>query len=126
MGMEHVIRFPGGSPADLGQVIALLAERNFPIQLRMVDGELTMPGEIPPDGWKEARLGTPSGMVTLVRRGPVLHVVTWGNAGGPMQRAWNGVAWAVAKAGGGQILRPEGLQDPDEFKASVTIPDVLR
>jgi hypothetical protein len=92
----------------------------------MVDGELTMPDEVPPDGWKEVRLGTPSGMVTLVRRGPELHLVTWGNADDPMQRAWNAVAWAVAKAGGGQILRPEGLQNPDEFKAAVPMPQLLR
>jgi hypothetical protein len=65
-------------------------------------------------------------MVTPVRHGRELHVVTWGNADVPMQRAWNAVAWAVAKAGGGQILRPEGLQSPDEFRASVPMPDVLR
>ena len=126
MGMEHVVRFPGEASPDLRRVLALLAEHNFPVQVRMVDGELTMPDEVPPDGWKEVRLGTPAGMVTLVRHGREVHVVTWGNADERMQRAWNAMAWAVAKAGSGQILRPEGLQNPDEFRASVPMPDVLR
>jgi hypothetical protein len=94
--------------------------------MRMADGELTMPDEVPPVGWKEVRLGTPFGMVTLVRRGRELLVVTWGNANDPMQRAWNAVAWAVAKAGDGQVLRSEGPQSPDDFRASVAVPDSLR
>jgi hypothetical protein len=61
-------------------VMGLLAEHNFPVQMRMVDGELTMPDEVLPGGWKEVRLGTPLGMVTLVRRGQEPLVVTWGNA----------------------------------------------
>lgn len=126
MGMEHVVRFLDKGPPDLRRVIALLAEHSFPVQVRMADGELTMPDEVPPDEWKEIRLGTPSGMVTLVRRGRDVLVVAWGNATDPMQRAWNAVAWAVAKAGGGQILRLEGLQSSDEFGASVPMPDVLR
>jgi len=65
-------------------------------------------------------------MLTLVRRGRELLVVTWGNTDEPMQRAWNALVWAVAKAGGGQIFRPEGLQNPDEFRASVPMLDVLR
>jgi len=126
VGMEHVVRLPGEASLDLHRMMALLAEYTYPVQMRMVDGELTMPDEVPPEGWKEVRLGTPSGMLTLVRRGPELLVVTWGNANDPMQRAWNAVAWAVAKAGGGQILRPEGLQNPEEFRASMPMPDVLR
>ena len=126
MGMEHVVRFPGEASLDLRRVMGLLAAHNFPVQVRMVDGELSMPDEAPPAGWKEIRLGTPSGMVTLVRRGQEVHVVTWGNADDPMLRAWNAVAWAVAEAGSGQILRPDGLQNPDEFRGSVPMPDVLR
>jgi hypothetical protein len=91
----------------------------------MVDGELTIPDDEPPAGWKEIRLGTPSGMVTLVRRGRELHVVTWGNAGDPIQRAWNAVAWAVANAAGGEILRPEGPMSPADFRASVPFPETL-
>jgi hypothetical protein len=124
--MEHVVRFPGEGSPDLRLAMALLAEHGFPVQMRMVDGELTMPDEVPPVKWNEVRLGIPSGMVTLLRRGQELHVVTWGNADEAMQRAWNAVAWAVAKAGDGQILRGEGPQGPDAFRVSVPLPDILQ
>ncbi|HSC70418.1 MAG TPA: hypothetical protein VLH58_03645 [Candidatus Methylomirabilis sp.] len=126
MGMEHVVHFLNEGAPDLRRVMELLAEHGFPVQMRMADGELTMPNEVPPEGWKDVRLGTPSGMVTLARRDRELLVVTWGNADDPMQRAWNAVAWAVAKGGSGQILRPGGLQDPDEFRRSALMPDALR
>lgn len=126
MGMEHLVRFPIEGTPDLRWVMALLAEHGFLVQVRMVDGELTIPDEVLPIGWKEVRLGTPSGMVTLVRRDQDLLVVTWGNADDPMLRAWNAVAWAVAKAGGGLIMRPEGPQGPDAFRVSVPLPDDLQ
>lgn len=125
VGMEHVVRFPGEASPDLRRALALLTEHNFPVQVRMVDGELTMPDEAPPAGWREVRLGTPSGMVTLVRRGQELHVVTWGNADDPMQRAWNAVAWAVATAGEGQVLRLEGSMSPETFRRAVPFPETL-
>jgi len=126
MGLEHTVRFRGEGSPDMRRVIALLGERNFPVQVRMVDGELTMPDEVPPEGWKEVRLATSSGMVTLMHQGREVRVVTWGNADDPMQRAWNAVAWAVAKAGDGQVIRSEGPQSPDDFRASVAVPDTLR
>ena len=125
MGMEHVIRFPSGAPPDLRRVMALLAQHNFPVQVRMVDGELSLPDEAPPESWKEVRLGTPAGMVTLARRGGEVAVVTWGNADEAMQRAWNAVAWAVAAAGQGEIVRPGGPQRPGDFRASVPFPEAL-
>ena len=125
MGMEHVVRFPGEESPNLRRVMALLAEHNFPVQVRMVDGELTMPDEVFPDGWKEVRVGTPSGMVTLVRRGREVHIVTWGNADDPMQRAWNAVAWAVARVGGGGVIRPEGPMSPGDFRTSAPFPEAL-
>lgn len=125
MGMEHTVRFPGAATPDLHRVIALLAKHGFTVQVWMVDAELTLPDESPPEGWKEVRLGTPYGMVTLVRRGDELRVVTWGNADDAMQRAWNAVAWAAAKAGEGEIVRPGGPQSPDDFRASAALPEAL-
>lgn len=126
MGMEHTIRFPGGTAPALGQVLAVLAEHNFPAQMRMVDGELALPDEAPPEEWKEVRLGTPAGMVTLARRGQEIAVVTWGNADEAMQRAWNAVAWAVATAGEGEIILSGGPKGPDDFRKSVAMPDLLK
>jgi hypothetical protein len=126
MGMEHIVQFPGRKIPELSQVMRVLADHKFAAQVRMVDRELTMPDEALPERWGEVRLGTPSGMVTVVRRGDAFHIVTWGNADEAMQRAWNAVAWAAAKAGDGQILRPEGAQAPDEFRNSAAFPDALR
>lgn len=126
MGMEHVVRFSDENSLDIRRVMVLLAQHNFPVQVRMVDGELTLPDEAPPERWKEVRLGTSSGMVSLVRRGGEIAVVTWGNADEAMQRAWNAVAWAVAKAGTGEIILPGGPKGPDDFRKSVALPNVLR
>ncbi len=126
MGLEHIVRFSGGKLPELTRVMTLLNERGFPVQLRMVDGELTLPTEGPPERWTDVRLGTPTGMVTLMRRGQDLAVVTWGNADEAMQRGWNAVAWAVAKAGAGEILGPGGPQSPDEFYVAVGLADLLK
>ncbi len=126
MGMEHIVQFPGGKMPELSQVMRVLADHNFAAQVLLVDGELTMPDEALPERWGEVRLGSPSGMVTVVRRGDAFHIVTWGNADEVMQRAWNAVAWAAAKAGDGQILRTEGAQAPDEFRNSAAFPDAPR
>ena len=126
MGMEYILRFSGGKLPQLTRVMTLLAERGFPVQVRMVDGELILPTEMVPERWTEVRLGTPTGMVTLARRGEDLAVVTWGNADEAMQRAWNAVTWAVAKAGAGEIVRPEGPQSPDEFCVSVGLLNLLK
>ena len=39
------------------------------MQMRMIDGELALPDETPPDGWRELRVAAPEGMVTI-RRAP--------------------------------------------------------
>jgi hypothetical protein len=126
MGMEYTIQFSRMGVPTLPQILAVLAEQNFPVQVRMVDGELSLPHEVPPDGWEDVRLGTPSGMVTLVRRGKELAVVTWGNADEALRRAWNAVAWATAKAGEGRITGPGGQQSVEEFRGAVPMPEVLR
>ena len=124
--MEHVIRFPGGSPPPVGPVLAHLAECHFPVQVRMIDGELTGPGERVPDRWQEVRLGTPGGMVTIIRRDDGVAVVTWGNADEAMQSAWNAVAWAFAATGGGQILGLAGPVSPEGFRVSASLPPEMR
>lgn len=123
MGMEHVVRFPDGRLPDLTRIMTTLAEHRFPVQLRMVDGELTLPDETIPDGWRDVRLGTPAGMVTLARRGEALAVVIWGNADTSMQGAWNAVAWAAAAAGRGEIVGAGGVRGPEEFRSSAIMPE---
>ncbi len=126
MGMEYSVRFSGQGVPPFHRILAVLAEHNFSVQVRMVDGELTLPGEVPPESWGDVRLGTDAGMVTLVRRGQELTVLAWGNAGKALQSAWNAVAWAAAEAGQGKILRANGLQGASEFRASVLMPEIMR
>ena len=46
----------------------------------MIDGELAFPDETPADAWRELRVGTPQGMVTVRRDRDQVVLVTWGNA----------------------------------------------
>lgn len=126
MGMDQTVTFAGKSPPSWPAVRDLLAARGFPAQTRMIDGELAFPDEEPPESWRELRVGTPQGMVTL-RRGPD-HVVfvTWGNADDALRQAWNALAWAYAEAGGGRVQTPQGPADAAAFREGAELPAALR
>jgi hypothetical protein len=125
MGMDQAVTFPSGIPS-WSTVQELLAGRGYPVQMRMIDGELAFPDEAPPETWRELRVGTAQGMVTVRREGQRLVFVTWGNADADMRQAWNALTWAYAKAGAGQIHTGEGVTSADEFHGRAEIPDVLR
>jgi hypothetical protein len=98
MGMEHTVRPASGVTWDM--LRDFLAGRGYPLQLRMIDGELAYPDEDPAPGWRELRVAAPQGMVTLRRDSDTLTVVTWGNADAELRQLWNAVAWACAALGG--------------------------
>src|SRR5947209_2189686 len=125
MGMDQAVTFADAIPS-LNTVQELLAGRGYPVQIRMIDGELAFPDEAPPATWRELRVGTAQGMVTLRRDGQRLVFVTWGNADADMRKAWNGLTWAYAKAGAGQIHTGAAVTSADEFQARADMPDVLR
>src|SRR5256885_17085163 len=111
MGMEQTIR-----PADAVTWEGLrdfLAQHGYPLQLRMIDGELAFPDEVPPATWRELRVGTPQGMVTLRRGEGAVTLVTWGNADAALLQAWNALAWAGAAGGGGPVETGRGWGQPD-------------
>jgi hypothetical protein len=125
MGMEQAVTFTGEPPA-WEAVRGLLAGRGFPVQARMIDNELAFPDEAPPAGWRELRVGTPQGMVTL-RRGPRRVVcVTWGNADAALRQAWNALAWAWAEAGGGRVETADGPLAAADYRARADLPPPLR
>jgi hypothetical protein len=126
MGLSQTVAFSPGTVPSWESVHGLLAARGFPPQVRMIDGELAFPDEAPPAGWRELRVGTPQGMVTLRRAGDAVEVVTWGNADRAMLQAWNAVAWALAEAGGGIVQTAEGPKAAEPFRASADFPEVLR
>ncbi|MSQ96375.1 MAG: hypothetical protein EXR98_17730 [Gemmataceae bacterium] len=116
--MDQKVTFaPPRAPA-WPEVVALLASRKFPVQIRMIDGELAFPDETPPHDWRELRIGTPPGMITLRREPDGITLVIWGNAEADMRQAWNAVTWAIAQAVGGVI----GTLTLEEFTKTAELP----
>jgi len=126
MGMEQAVAFSGGAVPAWAAVRGLLAECGFPVQVRMIDGKLSFPDEEPPEAWRELRLGTPQGMVTVRREPERVVAVTWGNADAALVQAWNAVAWAFAETGGGRVLAASGPVAADEFRRTADLPAALR
>jgi hypothetical protein len=126
MGMDQTVTFAGGSVPAWPAVRELLHRHGFPVQVRMIDGELAFPDEAPPDSWQELRLGTPQGMVTVRRQPQQVVLVTWGNADASLRQAWNALTWAFAEAGAGQIESPQGPLTPTAFQGTADLPVALR
>jgi hypothetical protein len=106
MGMDQTVSFAQASRPAWGVVRDLLVARGLSVQVCMIDGQLAFPDELPPEGWRELRLGTPAGMVTVRRESGRLVCVIWGNADDSLVRAWNAVTWAFAQASGGLVQLP--------------------
>jgi hypothetical protein len=126
MGMDQTVTFGGKSLPPWPAVRDLLRQRGYPLQMRMIDGQLAFPDEEPSDVWSELRLSTPQGMVTLRRSGNQITFVTWGNADAAMRQAWNALAWAYAEVGEGQVLTAQGPQDAAAFRKTAELPEGMR
>lgn len=125
MGMDQRVTFSGPVPAWL-TVATFLTERGYPVQMRMIDGELAFPDEVPPDSWREIRVASTQGMVTLRRQEAAITLVTWGNADGGMRQLWNALAWALAAVGRGSVMTEAGPVAPEAFAKSAELPPGLR
>src|SRR5205814_1612460 len=62
MGMSQTVTFSQGKPPAWPAVRDLLAGRGYPVQMRMIDGELAFPDEEPPETWRELRVASSQGM----------------------------------------------------------------
>src|SRR5439155_11956977 len=81
MGMEQTVTFSVGRPVPWPSVRDLLVSHGFPVEVRMIDGELAFPNEEPPENWRELRLATSEGLVVTARREQDRVVLAgWGNA----------------------------------------------
>lgn len=94
---------------------ARLSARGIAVQLRMIDGELAFPDEIPPENWKELRVSLPAGMITLRREPDGIRAITWGNATPELLKGWNAAAWALALEGEGKIVSDQREESAEEF-----------
>ncbi len=126
MGMDQTVSFVGKTIPAYPAVRDLLAERGFPLQMGMIDGQLAFPDELPDENWRELRLRTPQGMVTVRREAERLVFVIWGNADAGLLQAWNALVWAFAEAGGGRIETSEGAVDALTYSKGVQLPAQLR
>jgi hypothetical protein len=126
MGLEQTVTFGGKPSPAWADVVGLLARHGFAVQLRMIDGELAFPDETPPEAWRELRLGTPAGMVTVRRQKGQVVLVVWGNADAGLLQDRNVLAWAFAEAAGGQILTAAGPLAADVFLHQEGLAPILR
>jgi hypothetical protein len=122
MGLEQTVTVPAGAALSWASITDRLSAHGFAAPLRMIDGLPAFPDEQPPDDWRELRVGTPAGMVTLRRAPAGVGVVVWGNAGPELEAAANALLWAVAAVGGGLVETPTGPQDADTYARTAALP----
>jgi hypothetical protein len=115
MGLERNVRFPGDSTPTWEAIQSALSRVGESVALRMIDGLPAFPDETPDSGWKELRVATSAGMVTIRRRPGILSCVVWGNADPALDVAWTKVVWACAAAGNGEVDTPAGSCSADQF-----------
>jgi hypothetical protein len=93
MGLEIVV--PRPSPCPLAPLLERLTASGFPTSIAMVDNQLWSPRATPPGQWRDVRLRTPAGIVTLLHRPEGVAVVIFGNADAVLQEAQRRVAEAL-------------------------------
>ncbi len=96
MGLEE--RIPCTEPPPLERVLSQLAADGYASVIAMVDGALVMPKAPPPERWRDVRLRTPDGTVSLVRQDAGVSVVVFGNADDRMRAAQARVLTAIRSA----------------------------
>jgi hypothetical protein len=122
MGVEQTVTLPAEAALPWTTVGSRLAGQGFPVQLRMIDGLPALPDEAPTADWRELRVGTAAGMVTLRRTPTGVGVVVWGNADPALLAAANSLLWAVAEVAGGRVETPAGPVTAAEFARAVPLP----
>ena len=90
MGLEVVV--PRVASVELAALLDQLSAAGLPSALAMVDNVLQGPGAIPPAVWRDARLRTPAGIVTLRRVPSGVAVVVFGNADDALRAAQRTIA----------------------------------
>jgi hypothetical protein len=90
MGLEVVV--PRIASLGLATLLDRLATAGLPSSLAMVDNVLQGPGATPPAAWRDVRLRTPAGVVTLRRVPSGVAVVVFGNADDALRGAQRTIA----------------------------------
>jgi hypothetical protein len=106
MGMDKKISFPPERRPTWPRLVEHCAANALAIDLRMIDGELAFPDEQPPENWREIRVGTHAGMITMRRESDGVSLVIWGNADEKLRDAWNRLALSLAELTAGVLPPP--------------------
>jgi hypothetical protein len=125
MGLDLSVKFEATTPS-WPAVRDLLTRWAYPVQMRMIDGQLAFPDEEPSADWRELRLGTPGGMVTVRRETDRITLVIWGNADASLLTGRNALALAFAEAGGGTVMATEGELAAEQFRHKADLPAEIR
>jgi len=126
MGVEQTVTVPAGAALPWAAVVERLAAHGGAAPLRMIDGLPAFPDEQPPDDWRELRVGTPAGMITIRRQPQGVDLVTWGNADAALVQAWNALTWAFAMCSGGNVTTPQGSRTAEEYRQQASMPASLK
>lgn len=126
MGLDQSITVPAGSSPSCTLLRELLQRHGFPVQMRMIDGQLAFPDEEPPTEWQELRLSTPQGMVTIRQQPDRVTCTTWGNADRQLLQAWNAITWAIAEITQGNVNTADGPQSATAYRATADLPPGLK
>jgi hypothetical protein len=95
VGVDVTVKLgPAGAPS-WSVVTARLASRGISVPLRMIDDQLAFPDESPPDDWRELRVASPTGMITIRRTAETITLVTWANIDDATRATRDSLAWAL-------------------------------
>jgi hypothetical protein len=86
MGTVHRVTCSQRLP-DWPEVLARITAHNVVAEMRMIDGQLAFPDEIPPSDWTELRVSIDGWMVTIRRAENSVEFVTWSDATPELQAA---------------------------------------
>jgi hypothetical protein len=105
MGLQRDVTYSGEAPSwDTLRV--RLAAAGVAVTMRMIDNLPAYADEVPEPGWRELRLTTGHGMVTLRQVAGRLSVVVWGNADGDLLRDRDTIASVIADLTTGSVSDP--------------------
>jgi len=103
MGLDQRITFPTSQAPSWPDIQQRLDRLGIACRLLMIDGELSLPDETPRDDWRELRLGTQDGMITMRREADGMRLVIWGNAEPGLLAARDTIAGAIAELTDGTV-----------------------
>ncbi len=95
MGMDRKIPCSADRIPSWQTLVQASAKQGIQLTLRMIDGDLAFPDEQPSETWRELRVSTQSGMISIRREDDGLALVVWGNADASLQRDWASLAGVI-------------------------------